>query len=103
MRGPAAARYGGRVQTEDAFIEACAVQLGAAGTGRVEAEWRGEVVALMQDAMRDDGDDAVRALVADPWLLAVVFQNVDLLYSHRSPAADAVGNAVMRALQHLPG
>jgi hypothetical protein len=44
---------------------------------------------------------AARALAAEPPLLSAAFQNVDLLYAHRCPAADRVSLLVMGAIERL--
>jgi hypothetical protein len=83
----------------EAFIEAAAAQLaratGAAADGATTALLRDHVATVL-DA--PDIDAAARHLLGEPALLAACFQNVDLLYLHAAPEADAVAARVMRAL-----
>lgn len=44
--------------------------------------------------------DAEHALAADHAMLAAFFQNVDLLYQHGHPTADAVSGLILQALHH---
>ena len=44
---------------------------------------------------------AAARLAGDAPLLAAAFQNVDLLYAHRCPRADAVSLLVMGAVERL--
>lgn len=60
------------------------------------------IESLLDGARSDTGRAAVAArLAGDPPLLAIFFQNVDLLYEHGDPDADAVSLAVMEALGAL--
>ncbi len=44
-------------------------------------------------------DDVARRLLAEPAMLAAFFQNLDLLYEHGAPGADAVALVLMRAME----
>lgn len=84
------------------FLESAARQL----AGLPEPAER--VVALLELAAtpREAGggpEAAAAALAEDPVLLAVLFQNVDLLYAHGYPGADTVSLAVMEAVGLLEG
>jgi hypothetical protein len=70
---------------------------------RDPAATAGSVAALVRGCERADGPagGAPAALAADPPLLAAFFQNVDLLYRHGYPHADAVGALVMGAVELL--
>ena len=46
-----------------------------------------------------ENDALALRLIAEPPLAAAFFQNVDLLYRHDSPRADAVSALLMRALE----
>ena len=45
--------------------------------------------------------DLTERLARDPVLLSVFFQNIDLLYAHDHPGAEAVSLAVMTAIERL--
>lgn len=72
------------------------------GDTSVEARARviGRIVSVLD--VDDDTDDEDRAavLVADPDLLASVFQNMDLL-DPGDPATDALARLVMTALERM--
>lgn len=63
-----------------------------------EAELAAGVRAL-ELLLAPEEEDAAGRLVSEPPMLAAFFQNVDLLYEHRDPHADAVAGLVMRALE----
>jgi hypothetical protein len=44
------------------------------------------------------GNDSAARLAADPVLLSILFQNIDLLYDEGHPAADRVARRVMEAI-----
>ena len=55
---------------------------------------------LLRDAAdRDRREELVDRLLEDPPLAAAIFQNVDLLFTHGHPGADAVGSLVMRVVE----
>ena len=92
------------------FLDAAARQLAApAGPAPGGEEEAGERVAALLELAAAVGDAgggpeaAGVALAEDPVLLAVFFQNVDLLYAHGYPGADAVSLAVMEAIGLLEG
>jgi hypothetical protein len=57
------------------------------------------VVDLLLAAERGDAA-AEHALAGDHAMLAAFFQNVDLLYQHGCPTADAVSGLILQALHH---
>lgn len=72
------------------------------GTGRDPAAEEQAVGSLVLDlVLRPRAPDAPARLAAAPPLLAAFFQNVDLLYEHHDPGADAVSGLVMHALEIL--
>jgi hypothetical protein len=92
------------------FVEATVLQaahpLGTNVTapGAAEREWRTAnlTLELLLDAVpavRAPSEDAAARLRAEPRLLAAFFQNIDLLYQHGFPYADAVSGLVLRALE----
>ena len=87
--------------TATAFLNAVQRQLGAAGG---EQPPTGEVESLLLGAQHlSDVERATVAqqLVDQPVLLSVLFQNVDLLYEHGHPGADALSLVIMKALEIL--
>jgi hypothetical protein len=89
-----------------AFIAAVVTQLAGTPDAAVEGEDAGQRVgALLAAAARGgaEGTAAARALADDHVFLASVFQNVDLLYAHDHPNADALSLVVMEALGILAG
>lgn len=83
----AVAEQAARLAEPDASADAVAAE--AAAT---------RALALLQEP---GTDEAVERLLADAPLLAAFFQNLDLLYAHAAPPADAVAALVMRALERL--
>lgn len=92
------------------FIAAVAAQLGRAVDSPAPADEERRVaervVAVLRLARRSPSaeagpEHAGELLVRDVVLLAAFFQNVDLLYEHGDPRADAVSLAVMHALSLL--
>ena len=86
------------------FLDASARQL-ARWHRTGEEEVMEQLVALLGLAQEHSGrggpQRAVQHMVRDPVLLSVVFQNIDLLYEHDYPGADAISIAVMAALEQL--
>lgn len=73
--------------------------IGAAPDPEREARVSDEVTRLLELAAGSGAPPAaVRALAADPLLLAACFQNVDLLYDAGAPEGDRIGEWVMAAL-----
>lgn len=66
-----------------------------------------ELLLVARSAMGEQGekypDEAAERLRAHPLLLAAFFQNIDLLYQHGYPHADAVSLLIMRALEEPSG
>lgn len=90
----------------EAVIAQVAHPLGAPPAARPGARERlvaRRVVRLLAASVRPDPAPARAAarLAGDPTLLAAAFQNVDLLYAHRCPRADAVSLLVMGAIERL--
>lgn len=54
-------------------------------------------------AGRDMAAPWAESLAAEPVVLSSFFQNVDLLYDHRSPLADAVSGLILEAVHRLDG
>ena len=87
------------------FAEAVLAQLtgpagafaGAPHTARDALELHLADVVLA--AAATDPDELARRLLAEPPLAAAFFQNLDLLYTHTSPHADAVSALLMRTLE----
>lgn len=95
-----------------AFIEAvvrqlayppCADDPGAAPTSRSQiAEEVTDLLRLAQDSVPDTESRHLAARLAeDPTLLSIFFQNIDLLYEHAYPGADALSRAIMGAIELL--
>ncbi|HEX2091297.1 MAG TPA: hypothetical protein VHG28_02800 [Longimicrobiaceae bacterium] len=65
----------------------------------------GEVLELLRMAREPPSgtgrERAAERLAADPVLLSVLFQNVDLLYEHACPGADAISLTILGALERL--
>ena len=85
------------------FAEAVLAQLvGPAGAlaGAPPAA-RDALAVHLADVILSSADAAAGAprLLAEPPLAAAFFQNLDLLYTHESPHADAVSLLVMRTLE----
>ncbi len=84
----------------DAVVRQLAYPLGPAApepSPALEHAVEAQVAELLELAVRHPAGAAER-LAADPVLLAVFFQNSDLLYAHGHPGAAAVGAAVLDAL-----
>ena len=89
-----------------AFAEAVFAQLlGPAGAlGSAPPAARDALALQLTDLLLDSAsgasDDALaERLLAEPAVAAAFFQNLDLLYEHPSPLADAVSALLMRALE----
>jgi hypothetical protein len=86
------------------FTAAVAVQLAGreSNRGLLDDAWLEAVVepvlAVLRAAEADESERAEQRLVADLPLLSAVFQNIDLLYEHAAPVADAVSRATLQAL-----
>lgn len=52
-------------------------------------------------ARREAATPWAERLAAEPVVLSSFFQNVDLLYDHRSPLADAVSGLILEAVHRL--
>jgi hypothetical protein len=93
-------------QGVEPFIAAVLSQLfGSAGAyGGSPASELDRVVRSLSHLVETPDSDAARDTVArellrDPALASAVFQNIDLLYDHRFPGADAVGRVMMHLIQ----
>jgi hypothetical protein len=88
-----------------AVVEQIAHPLGSAAPPSEEVEGRAvaEVIRFLRDAGDPAADpahpDAARRLRGQALLLSAFFANIDLLYQHRYPDADAVAALVMRAME----
>lgn len=81
------------------FVDAASRQLDAGAPPAAEPEWRERVLDVIRAADGDpSGVRAAELLAAEPALLSVFFQNVDLLYERAYPGADIVSLAVMEAV-----
>jgi hypothetical protein len=63
-----------------------------------DAERAGAEVSRLLSIPRDD---PAPRLDADPVLLSILFQNIDLLYDEGHPAADRVARRVMQAIHEM--
>jgi hypothetical protein len=84
------------------FLEAAARQLGGSSAmlEREAKEWLTELLRLAQEHASEGGPQrAAEHMAGNPVLLSVIFQNIDLLYEHGYPGADAISVAVMSALE----
>lgn len=101
---------------EEPFVQAVARQVANArpGTGILtgdgEERARGEAALRVRryleaaDAIvagRETAGPWAGRLAAEPVLLSSFFQNVDLLYEHASPLADAVSGLILEAVHGL--
>jgi hypothetical protein len=74
-------------------------------TGAHESAAEQRALALLRDAGAFGEaeipplDDVARRLLAEPAMLAAFFQNLDLLFEHRAPGANAVSLLLMRAME----
>lgn len=88
----------------ESFVEAVVTQLSRAldgagpGTQQQLDGLAGQLTSFLLACERGSADSAVQVLLAEPLLLSTVFQNVDLLYAHDYPHADAVGLATVDAV-----
>ncbi len=81
------------------FLEAAVRQLAHQPEAR---EQLAGLLHLAQEQSSTGGPQrAAEQMVRNPVLLSVVFQNIDLLYEHGYPGADALSTVVMSALEHL--
>lgn len=85
-----------------AFVAAAAQQL-AAARGAFEADPRDEslIESLLAEVRSGHVVSVAARLAEEPLLMAIFFQNVDLLYSDGYGGADAVGAALIEALERL--
>lgn|SRR5690606_15362178 len=91
------------------FVEAVIAQLargiGVAGAGAQEQleELADRLASILLAAEQNDTEPAVQLLAEDVTLLSTIFQNIDLLYAHEYPFADALSmmtlDAVHRAVE----
>jgi hypothetical protein len=81
------------------FLEAAARQLAHQPEAR---EQLAALLRLAQEGASTGGPQrAAEQMAGNPVLLSVVFQNIDLLYAHDYPGADALSTSVMSALEQL--
>lgn len=78
------------------FLEAVTGQVAHRGDPQDEREVGQRALALL---LHPGAENAAARLVGEPPMLAAFFQNVDLLFEHHDPGADAVAGLVMRALE----
>ena len=86
------------------FVDAVVRQLSHAHASHPDG-LRNEIHALLdavqQQAAGPGREEIAQRLVDQPVILSVFFQNVDLLYEHEYPGADALSLVIMNALEIL--
>ena len=71
-----------------------------AGAGAQEQlEWLSDRLAnILAASEQSDHEPAIGLMMEDPVLLAAIFQNIDLLYAHDYPWADAISVMTLEAV-----